>query len=507
MSGLTIMMESPPISGAPASAYGTVPRATKHLGSNLQKELETLKERNKEDKRLKEKFPHINGEPTWLLRHIELLQEAYAKDGWEYDIEIPEECQHRIRPSIIGSYLIFIRDKNLEGRKGKVTKEYIPVPLSNGALWGTWKPMDDDARPPTEGRLPYLPVPAPGEAKLYHGLLDHELDAYLTAGEDPEDYEEYTIDGMGVLPEDRPPRRRIVSKGSSSSASSAKVSTYSSSSFNTAQTSAPSQSIMNPANFAPDRSLRSTRKVSNISASSGSTNNSSTSSTSLMSNGMPVPGSIRKPKYGERSDSEGLEGGSDNGEEDEEDEEDDEGHDQEAIQRSLNGQNGHYRIIRNSDDEDEDEHEDEEEDEYAVKPVSRNKSHRDAADFSGAQDGRAVSAKSASNVKKILSDIPDIGPYIEGEYGDEAGSDEDEIEVEYEEGNMAGGYDVEEGYGEDEYGEDGYGEAVEDYEDDEWFDESGYCKFCDLHQHECECIRGDENDPMERGEDDDDYKN
>ncbi|KAH7381015.1 hypothetical protein BKA64DRAFT_647849 [Cadophora sp. MPI-SDFR-AT-0126] len=502
MSGSPNVMETTSILDMPAPVHGIVRRATKDLSPNMQKELEILKERNKEDKRLKEKFSHINREPTWLLRHIELLQEAYDKDGWEYNIIIPEECQHRIRPSIIGSYLIFTRDK--KGRKGKVTKEYIPVPLSHGASWGSWKQMDDDARLPTEGRLPYLPAPGPGEPKLYHGLLDHDLDAYLTAGEIPEDYEDYTIDGMGILPEDRPPRRRIVSKESSSSTSSVKVPAYSKSSHQKSSTSkpAPSHSIMESlANYAPDRSLRSTRKVSSTSVSSNSTNNSSTSSTNLMSNGMPVPGSIRKPKHGERSDSEGLEGGSDNGEDDEEDEEDDERHAQKLMQRALKGYNEDCRVIHNSDDEDEDVDEDEEdEDEYAVKPVGRNKGFPNATDLSGsddAEDDRAVLTKSAQKFKKISNEIPEISPDLENDYDDETGSDENERGVEYEFGNMAGGYDIEEGYG----------EAVEDYEDDEWFDESGYCKFCDLHQHECECIRGDENDPMERGEDDDDYKN
>ncbi|KAK0117560.1 hypothetical protein ONS95_011897 [Cadophora gregata] len=411
--------------------------------------------------------------------------------------------------------------------------------------------MDNDARLQSDGRLPYLPALTSAEAKLGHGLLDHEIDAYLSAGENPEDYEEYTINEMGVLPEDRPrrrivskdlgssassgkkenrPRRRVISKGPSSSSSSGKVFTYSSRSFNTPQASAPSQSIMSSfANYAHDRSLRSTRKVSNKSISSDSTNISSTSSASVMTNCMPIPGSIRMPIYGKQSDSEEIEGESDGGEErdldrDHDDEEGDEEHEHMGVQEPLHRYHGHYQVIQNSDDEDEaaDEDEGKEEDEFSVKPISRSKGLRDATDslHSDRMDnGRGVSLKSAPKLNNLSNETVDISPYVENEYeeyDDEDGFDEDEgdAEIEHEEGNTAGGdellaYGGEEG-GEEEYaedldGEDGYGEAVED---DEWFDESGYCKFCDLHQHECECIRGDDNDPMELGEDDDDdYKN
>jgi len=380
--------------------------------------------------------------------------------------------------------------------------------------------MDNDARLPTESRLPYLPPPGPGESKVYRGLLDRDLDAYLTAGEDPEDYKEYTINGMGVLPEDRPPRRRIiskdssssgsstnrvVSKGSSTSSSSAKASTYSRSSFTTAKTCAPSQNILDPANFAPERSLRSTRKVSNISVSSSSTNTSSDSSTSLLSNSMPVPGSIRKPIYGGRRDSEGLEDDSDDGEDDEDGEGEVAEQTNQPMQGSRNGRTGHYRTIQDSDDEDEDDNEMEVEDEYAVKPPTRGTGlvgyAASPSDSDGASSDEAVPLDNAQKLKKVSNGFHDVGPY------DEDDNAEDDAKVEYEDGDMAGGYDAEEGYENGGYVMDGYGEAVEAFEDDEWFDDSGYCKFCYLHQHECECIRGDENDPMERGEDDDDYEN
>lgn len=245
-----------------------------------------------------------------------------------------------------------------------------------------------------------------------------------------------------------------------------------------------------------------------------------------MSNGMPVPGSIRKPIYGGRSDSEGLEeDDSDDGEGDED--EDDDGDDAEEANQpmpgSRNEQIGHNRTIQDSDEENEEDDEMEVEDEYAVKPPARGTGlvgyAASPSDSDAASSDDVVPVNNAGKVEKLSNGFPDVGHQNEDDNDDDAGSDEDEDEaqVDYEDGEMAGVYDADEGYGEEDYGEegyendvyvmDGYGESVEEFEDDEWFDESGYCKFCNLHQHECECIRGDENDPMERGEDDDDYKN
>ncbi|KAH9216705.1 hypothetical protein DL95DRAFT_407433 [Leptodontidium sp. 2 PMI_412] len=529
MSSSMTKMERPPNTAATVTACSIIPGSEKqgpasfgfrlssqHMGIDLNKELEWLKERSMEDKRLKEKFPKINGEPTWLLRHIEVLQEEYAKSGWEYEIEIPADCQHRLHPSIIGSYLIFTREK--KGRKGKFTKEYIPVPLSNGALWEFWKPVDDDARPSTAGRLAYLPPLGPGESSIGTGLLDRDLDRYLNSGDDDEDFGEYTIDGFGVLPEDRP-RRRVISN--SSSGSGGEVSAYSGSSFDTAPTSTQNRSrslsIMgSSANYAPDRALRSIRRASENFVPSNSTNNSSSIHNGLMSNGMPVPGSIRKAKYGYRSDSEDLEDDLDDVNDNEDEEEQG---DLLSTTKPIYGKTGRCRAIQNSDSDEEEEEDEEEGEDYPIYIPKSIKAKRGLSDVIGVFDdeddelapansryrkkGRSgafveISDEDDESVSSELDRKPKAKP-IHGkkarqvveilESDNEAGSDE--VEDEFESENEGQDEDDEENM----------------LEDDEWFDESGYCKFCDLHQHECDCIRDDDNYTVDRGEDDDDYKN
>ncbi|KAH7323562.1 hypothetical protein BKA65DRAFT_555240 [Rhexocercosporidium sp. MPI-PUGE-AT-0058] len=471
--------------------------STQNMGIDLDKELEGLKERNKEDKRLKEKFPRINGEPTWLLRHIEILQEEYAKNGWEYEIEIPTECQHRLYPSIIGPYLIFTRQRKF--RKGKVIKEYIPVPLSKGASWEFWKPMDDDARPPTAGRLEYIPPPGPGERTTCTGLLGHDLGRYLNASDEEEDSEDSTNDGFGALPEDRP-RRRVIPGGPSSSDSDAEQSAYNGRYFNTAPSSAQSRSqdIMGTsANYAPDRSLRS-RKASNISTSSTSTDSSSSSHISRMSNGSEHPEDY--PDEDEDADDEEedvtaptptcvLEGRSRVIQSSDSDNDSDDDDDYPVVYnpKSIKAKRGLSDVIEVSDNEEDD----------LPPPNSKyRKNGRSAIIEISDEDNdsdwpKPVRKPKAVHGKKNRQEIIEIFE-CDAEVGSDGFEDDikghDEGEVRDEDENIAGGSD--------------------DVDDDEWFDESGYCKFCYLHQHECECIHGDDNYPLERGEeDDDDYKN
>ncbi|KAG4429837.1 hypothetical protein IFR05_014688, partial [Cadophora sp. M221] len=421
---------------------------------------------------------------------------------------------------------------NPEGRKGKVSKEYIPVPLSNGASWEFWKPMDDDARLPTAGRLAYLPPPGPDESPIGTGLLDRDLDHYLNADDDEEDFAEHTIDGFSVLPEDRP-RRRVISKSSSGSCSGSggEISAYRGNSSNIAPTSTQSRSeglnIMDSsANYAPDRALRSVRKAPDNPVSSNSANNSSFPHNSLLSNDMKTPRSTRKAKYNYISDSEDPE--NDLGDVNEDEDGDGDGEEQEdplPTAKQVHEKKGRSQAIQNSEsdsDSNEDEEDEEEEEEvgqdypvYNPKSIKAKRGLSDVTDASeddelpppnpryrkkgrlGAvveisdEDSEFVLLKTARKPK--TKPIPkkkapqEIVKILESD--NEAGSDEvkDEFESEDE--------------GEDDEGGDNM------LEDNEWFDESGYCKFCDLHQHECACIRGDDNYPVDSGEDDDDYKN
>ncbi|KAL2063105.1 hypothetical protein VTL71DRAFT_6177 [Oculimacula yallundae] len=287
-------------------------------GLKTNNELELLKEKNKQAKKLKEKFPELKDEPTWLLRHIEILREDYAKHGWEYDVVIPEECQHRLYPSTIGTYLIFTRDK--KGRKGKVTKEYIPVPLSNGAEWSSWKPMDDEGRPPTKYSLEdllesdrkaeatrrkelaaYLAKEAEdAEKELDEDEIDDaEIDEYPVDEEEIDEYlvNEEEIDEYPVEnPDETPSRRRVIYNSSKASrpVSNGESSVHIGSTRPT--TSASHGSIITAGDYAPDRALRTRRKESTISAPSGAPNQEASSKAGKgnSSKRKPVSGSSRK---------------------------------------------------------------------------------------------------------------------------------------------------------------------------------------------------------------------
>ncbi|XMA10177.1 hypothetical protein WAI453_002968 [Rhynchosporium graminicola] len=269
-----------PITQSPASASsktfaldGTVSTVK---GYDNEYEMEVLKDRNKEDKRLREKFPKISGEPTWLIRHIEALREQYSKDGWEYKIEIPQECRHRLYPSIISSYLIFTRDK--KGRKGKVTKEYITIPLSNGASWGFWKPMDEYGRATTKISLEELL--AQDAKKIQRAKeLAATMELLRRQAEEEEEIPDSTGDASDKSSKEIP-RGRVNSDISSGSSSSSKVSASTDHSFATRLTKTESQreSVMSlAANYAPDRALRSTTKLSGNDVGSNSMNTASSS--------------------------------------------------------------------------------------------------------------------------------------------------------------------------------------------------------------------------------------
>ena len=132
---------------------------------------------------------------------------------------------------------------------------------------------------------------------------------------------------------------------------------------------------------------------------------------------MPVPGSIRKPIYGGRRDSEGLEDDSDDGEDDEDGEGEVAEQTNQPMQGSRNGRTGHYRTIQDSDDEDEDDNEMEVEDEYAVKPPTRGTGlvgyAASPSDSDGASSDEAVPLDNAQKLKKVSNGFHDVGPYDE----------------------------------------------------------------------------------------------